>query len=246
MTIPPFVAHRGYQKRYPENTLVAIESALMCGAAFFEIDIQLTADEVPVLLHDADLMRTAGVPGNVFNMTLEQLRAVEVNEAARLGATFTGIHIPTLAAVVALLNDWSGATVFVEIKEESLKHFGTRRVMEAVMEVLSPAIGQCVPISFDREAVILARELGASAIGWAIERWDKATRTDAEALSPEYLFCDYKDLPPALEPLWPGPWKWVAYEVADPALALSLMARGIDLIETFAIEEILKTPLFRI
>lgn len=245
MTIPPFVAHRGYQKLYPENTLVAVESALKCGAAYCEIDVQLTADEVPVLLHDADLMRTGGVPGNVFDMTLEQLRAVEVNESARLGAAFTGVHIPTLAAVTALLKDWLGATTFVEIKEESLEHFGTRRVVEAVMEVLEPAGRQCVPISFNREAIMLAREMGAPAIGWAVERWDEATRAHAEALSPEYLFCDYKYLPPAPEPMWPGPWKWVAYEVADPALAQSLITSGIDLIETFAIEEMLNNPLLK-
>lgn len=245
MTVPPFVAHRGYQKHYPENTLIAIDSALKCGAAFFEIDVQLTADEVPVLLHDADLMRTGGVSGSVFDMTLEQLRAVEVNETARLGAACTGIHIPTLAAVAALLKDWPAATVFVEIKEESLEYFGTRRVVEAVMEVLRPVMGQCVPISFNAPAVRLARELGASVIGWAIERWDEATRIDAEALSPEYLFCDYKDLPPAPEPLWPGPWKWVAYEVADPEQAKELMARGVNLIETFAIEEMLNNPLLK-
>ena len=54
------VAHRGYPRRYPENTLLSLLAALEAGAEFVEFDVQMTADGVPVLLHDADLRRTGG------------------------------------------------------------------------------------------------------------------------------------------------------------------------------------------
>ncbi|MGF1546037.1 MAG: glycerophosphodiester phosphodiesterase family protein, partial [Thiotrichales bacterium] len=57
------VAHRGYALRYPENTLPAIEAALAAGARYVEIDVQLSADQVPVLFHDRSLMRMCEVTG---------------------------------------------------------------------------------------------------------------------------------------------------------------------------------------
>ena len=55
------VAHRGHAAAFPENTLPALRSALELGAAWLEFDIQLSADRIPVLCHDASLQRTAGI-----------------------------------------------------------------------------------------------------------------------------------------------------------------------------------------
>jgi glycerophosphoryl diester phosphodiesterase len=55
-------AHRGSSLAAPENTLPAFERAIADGATFLELDVQRTADGVLVVAHDADLMRTAGVP----------------------------------------------------------------------------------------------------------------------------------------------------------------------------------------
>lgn len=65
----PLVAHRGYAARYPENTRESLAAAVSVGAEFVEFDIQLSADGVPVLLHDADLDRTAGRRGTVFDLS---------------------------------------------------------------------------------------------------------------------------------------------------------------------------------
>jgi glycerophosphoryl diester phosphodiesterase len=49
------IAHRGYQRHYPENSPLAIEKAIECGALFFEIDVQFSADGIPLLYHDDHL-----------------------------------------------------------------------------------------------------------------------------------------------------------------------------------------------
>ena len=49
MRIPELVAHRGYPQHYPENTLIGIEAAITAGARFIDVDVQLSADRVPVL-----------------------------------------------------------------------------------------------------------------------------------------------------------------------------------------------------
>ncbi|MEX2572676.1 MAG: glycerophosphodiester phosphodiesterase family protein [Balneolaceae bacterium] len=55
-------AHRAGPAPAPENTLSALEQAIEAGADYSEIDVQRTRDGVVVLVHDADLMRVAGVP----------------------------------------------------------------------------------------------------------------------------------------------------------------------------------------
>ena len=55
------VAHRGDSVRAPENTLEAARLAWKAGATAWELDVQLTRDGVPVVLHDESLLRTTNV-----------------------------------------------------------------------------------------------------------------------------------------------------------------------------------------
>ncbi|UCC75074.1 MAG: glycerophosphodiester phosphodiesterase [Gemmatimonadota bacterium] len=232
------IAHRGYALRYPENTLESLEAAIEAGAAYVEFDVQLTKDGVPVLMHDADLWRTARVDRSILDITLDQVKDVWVNETARFGPKFGEVHVPTLAEAIDLLKKHPRVTAFVEIKRESLKKFGTNPVVEAVMAAIGKAVSRCVPVSFDLEAIRRARELEAASVGWVLSEWTLLVREAAERFQPEYLFCNYRMIPDE-DALWPGPWRWALYEVVDPELALGLAARGAQLIETMAIGEIL-------
>ena len=51
------VAHRGWQRRYPENTLLAVDKAIGAGARHVEIDVQFSGDGRAVVFHDPDLFR---------------------------------------------------------------------------------------------------------------------------------------------------------------------------------------------
>ena len=74
--------------------------AIDVGADFAEIDVQETADGAIVLNHDRDLMRVAGVARNISEMTLAEVRAVDIG--TRFDPRFAGERIPTLAEVIAL------------------------------------------------------------------------------------------------------------------------------------------------
>jgi len=245
MNIPRLIAHRGYARRYPENTLLAVDAALRAGACFIEVDVQLSADGIPVLIHDAELWRTADVPGSVLEMAVAELEQIPVGEPRRFGDIYPEARVSTLAALVERLKDWPGAAAFIEIKEESLERFGTEVVVSSVMGALEPVAERCIPISFNAAAVGCARSLGAGAVGWVIGRWGEAGHATAVELAPQYLFCNYRKLPEPPGALWRGPWQWALYEVTDPALALALARRGADLIETMAIGEMLEDPILR-
>ncbi len=238
--LPTFVAHRGDARRFPENTLPALRGALEAGAAWIEFDVQLSTDGVPVLLHDDDLRRTAGCAGCVHDLSRAALDAVDVGEPARFGDRFAGTRLPDLAEAVALIRDWPDRGAFVEIKRGSVRRFGRPLVLERVMDAVAPAGAQCVPVSFDHDVLRAARERGAAGIGWVIEAWDGRTRTRADALAPEFLFVNVRRLPPAPAPLWPGPWRWVVYEIESVADARAFAARGAAFAETMAVGDLLR------
>jgi glycerophosphoryl diester phosphodiesterase len=232
------VAHRGYAARYPENTRESLVAAVRAGARFLEFDVQLSADGVPVLLHDDTLQRTAGRPGSVFELSAAELSRIEVNETARLGPAFSGVRIPLLRDVVADLMAWPGVTAFVELKPQSLTRFGIGYTLDRVLQTLAPVLDACVVISFSAPAVEEARRRAGCEVGWAIEHWSEESRETATQLAPAYLFCNYRKFPPPPAQLWPGPWRWVAYEVTALDVANALVGRGVDLLETMAIAEL--------
>lgn len=235
---PLLVAHRGYALRYPENTLASITAAFAAGACYVEFDVQLCADRVPVLMHDESLRRTAGLDRSVLEAPLARLRGIEVSERDRLGERFRGERIPTLAEAVELIRSRPRGEAFVEIKRESLARFGLADVVNATVDALRPAAERLIVISFDRDAIRQARQLGAPRVGWILDEWSAAARLDAESLDPDFLFSDRRLLPSG-GPLWPGPWRWAVYEVTDPDEAMELAARGVELIETMALREML-------
>lgn len=69
------ITHRANVPPAPENSLAALQRSIDLNVDYAEIDVQLTADEQVVILHDEDLMRVTGVPGSVAELTYEEIRA---------------------------------------------------------------------------------------------------------------------------------------------------------------------------
>jgi glycerophosphoryl diester phosphodiesterase len=231
---PPIVAHRGNAAEYPENTLPALQSALDLGAAYVEFDVQLARDGVPVVIHDADLKRTAGEERGVSDLDGAELAALSVHEPQRFGTRFAGTRIPLLAQVVELLRARDDVTPFIEIKRASITRHGLERTVDAIQQTAAPLRERAVMISFSADAVALcrAKEWRTGAV---LEGYDDAAHARLESTRPEFVFCNRTKLPPGDTPLWRGPWQWVIYEVAAPELALALRARGVALFETMQV-----------
>jgi glycerophosphoryl diester phosphodiesterase len=243
-SVPLLVAHRGYPARYPENSLEGLEASLRAGACWVEFDVQLCADGVPVVLHDATLDRTASQSGCIMDLASTQLAGISVHEPERFGACENPVLLPTLAQTLKLLARWPRAQAFVEIKEESLARFGIDAMLRAVITVIRAHSVACTLISYAAEVLAPARAAGL-ATGWVLRRWDASTQRLAEVEAPDYLICNHKRLPLSAQDIWQGQWHWVSYEVSDPELALALATRGVELIETDAIGAMLGHPLLR-
>jgi glycerophosphoryl diester phosphodiesterase len=142
--------HRGYSLQYPENTLPAFAAAKAWGATTIEIDIVLTAEGEPIVLHDRTLDRTTDGHGFAADLALEQIRNLDAG--ARFNPRFAGTRVPTLAEVI----DWAAGEeigIFLEIKEAERPDVAVDRVVE-MLEARGTA-DRSIIIGFDH--VVLKR-----------------------------------------------------------------------------------------
>ena len=99
------IGHRGAAALEPENTLRALRKGLEC-AHFVEVDVRMTRDGVPVILHDPTVDRTTDGTGNVRDLTFDDVMKLDAGKGER---------IPTLEEVLRLLKGNGG--LVVELKE---------------------------------------------------------------------------------------------------------------------------------
>ena len=184
--LPAIVAHRGDAEHFPENSLPALAAAWR-RLELSEFDVQLSADAVPFVIHDADLGRTTRGAGDVRLMMSGQLDGIDAGEPARFGSRHAGTPLPRLAAVAGLMADFPQARAFVEVKRASLVHHGRTHCIEKVLAALEPVRGRCVLISFDADACRLARAAGKIPIGWVLDGDPAQLRPVLELMQPEYV-----------------------------------------------------------
>lgn len=88
------IAHRGFSGRFPENTMLAFQEAEKAGCDGIELDVHLTSDGVPVIIHDENIRRTTDGEGPVCSFTAAGLHAFNASAAWKGERPCT--HIPTL------------------------------------------------------------------------------------------------------------------------------------------------------
>lgn len=195
--------------------------------------MQLSADAVPFVIHDAGLERTTRAAGDVRLMMSGQLDGVDAGEPARFGCAHAGTGLPRLSSVVELMAGWPDARAFVEVKRASLVHHGRAHCVDRILAALAPVRERCALISFDADACRLARAADGMAIGWVLDGDPVQLRPVLELMRPEFVFCDHRRLP-AGRAAPAGAWTWVAYEVTDAGRALELGELGIAMVESMA------------
>jgi glycerophosphoryl diester phosphodiesterase len=153
-------AHRGASASFPENTLTAFRAALAADVAGIELDVHVTADRVPVVIHDRDLARTTNGQGHVDEMPLARLRALDAGG---------GQPVPTLAEVLELVGD--AAQLDIEVKGLGIE----REVLAAL--AAHPEVRWAIS-SFDWDTLRTLRRLDAAA-----ELWPLADRAGDDLLA---------------------------------------------------------------
>lgn len=172
--------HRGAPAYAPENTLKSFQKAFECGATAIEFDVRVTADGVPVILHDESLERIAGIEKFVAEISFEELRKVKVG----------GEKIPTLEEVLAFAK--SKLAVDIEVKVPGVEE----KVVDLVKKY--DLIEKTLITSFIPGVLSRIKEIGPELrVGILSSEWDDeyldiASNLNAYALLPNYNFVDEK------------------------------------------------------
>jgi len=237
MDRPILIAHRGYPLRAPENTLASVAAAIDAGASHVEIDIQLSADQVPVLFHDRDMQRMCDRSGHIHQCMLEQLKALQVADSEAGEGAGDPQPLSMLAEVAGLLGRHPHVQLFVELKRISIDHFGLDTVLAQVSRALWDIEDQCVLISSSPDILIEARQQGWRT-GFILKHWQQHNQQVVKEVAPGYLFCSILLIPEDGR-LDTNGMELAVYDVTDAEFALDLGRRGARFVETFAIGEML-------
>lgn len=205
-TFPEVIAHRGANREAPENTLPAFEAAVRLGADGIELDIQMTADGMPVVHHDARLPDRAG-PGL-------QISALTHSEVTRLSA------LPTLGEVIESVG--RRCRLYVEIKAPD--------AIEAVLTLLRPLGESCAVHAFDHRVIARARVL-APAIPRGIllvsHLLDAAAVMRAVGARDLWQHVDMVDRE-LIDGVHSGGGRVICWTANDPSRARRLISMGVD------------------
>jgi len=212
-------AHRGASAHAPENTLAAFHAALETEADGVELDVHLSADGVPVVIHDATLERTTDGLGAVGNWPAAGLATLDAG--SWFAPEFAGESVPTLGEVLALLSGRLRVNIEVKDVAAALATLEVLREFPAVDVILS---------SFDHMTLQVLRRADAQVplavlsdeLGWrrliprALELYASAVHRRADLISRPLLMASRAAGLPVL-----------AWTVDDPGQARSLLRAGV-------------------
>jgi glycerophosphoryl diester phosphodiesterase len=154
---PLIIGHRGSSALAPENTLAAFAHAIKDGADGIEFDVHLSRDNVPVVIHDATLTRTANLKVSVSDLSSHELCRTEVgswfNRRFPLLSRkeYQEATLPSLESVFELFSNSPGL-LYLEMKAEGASHKALASVCVTLIRQYSLA-ARVVVLSFQLAAL---------------------------------------------------------------------------------------------
>jgi glycerophosphoryl diester phosphodiesterase len=231
-TFPRVLAHRGGGALAPENTLAGIRKAASMGFGAVEFDVMLSADAVPVLMHDETLERTTDGRGAVAAATYAEL--LRLDAGARFGAEYRRERIPSFEQAASLcirLGLWANVEIKPAAGFERETGTATAGLARDLWRGNAPA-----PLlsSFHPAALEAAREAAPELKrGYLTDKIEPGWRRDAERLGCVSVNCNHEHLTaPLARAVCDAGFGLLCWTVNDPKIARELFSWGVDAIFT--------------
>jgi glycerophosphoryl diester phosphodiesterase len=218
LQLPKVIGHRGAMAYAPENTLASFREARRRGATWVEMDIKLTADGVPIAMHDPSLKRTMGVDRLVAEMPRAALPK----------------DVPTFEEAIACFQEL-GLGCNVEIKPDEGREAETARVIVATLRRHWPSTLPPPLLSSFKEASLAAARDAAPEFARAIllREIEDDWRARADAVGAWGVNTNGEKLAaPRARAVKQAGFALGVYTINDPALARALVALGVDCVIT--------------
>jgi glycerophosphoryl diester phosphodiesterase len=240
---PSWIAHRGAGRLAPENTLAAFQVGLDHGFQMIEFDVQITADQIPVLMHDATLERTTNGQGPVWAATAGQIGHLDAGRWH--SAAFEGEAVPTLAQVAQWMQ-LHGVLANLEIKPAQGLETQTGKQVASVAarlwsEVIPPLLSSFSVAALEAAKAVapgLPRALLADVSRWtAAEAPFEAILRTALGLSAVAIVIQHAGLDAdRIAAAHSAGLRVLTYTLNDAARAQALLSMGLDGVITDAVD----------
>ena len=185
------IAHRGFSSRYPENTLLAFTQALALGCDGAEFDVQLSCDNVPVVFHDESLLRITGDDLLVKDLTLRELKTLDVSYKFRGQCPVQ--RIPTLEEYFALVRKKDFLSI-IELKTAIFEYPGIERQVIDMIDACR-LNDRVIISSFNHYSLLRCKEIAPDLpYGLLYECRIAEPQRYAAELKMQYLHPDYRFL----------------------------------------------------
>jgi glycerophosphoryl diester phosphodiesterase len=152
-TLPKLIGHRGVKNLKPENTIESITTAFDLGLECVEIDVKVSKDNIPLLLHDDTLDRTTNGSGLVCDFTFDQINQLDA------GYFFynskTDIKVPNLSSVLDLIKR---KQKYLNIELKPNKNFEKLNVENTLKVINTISYDKIYFSSFDLASCIILKE----------------------------------------------------------------------------------------
>lgn len=189
---PLILAHAGGGAHAPGNTLAAFRRGLQDGADGFELDVHLSKDGIPVVIHDFTLESVTGINAWVGSLTARELGEIDVG--SWFSPTFSDQGIPTLEEVLALA-EGKRLVINIEIKAGYRQYTG---IEEKCLKAAEGLKGDCTVIfsSFDHYCLRRLKEIDSGVITGAlhgcslIDAHDYGSKIGVDAMHPQFMVVD--------------------------------------------------------
>ena len=158
LNVPKIIGHRGVKDLAPENTLDSIIEAFRIGLKWIEIDVKISKDNIPFLLHDDDFDRTTNGTGIASSYNYSQIKKLDAGKF--FYKKDTKIYPPTLKEVLSLCKKNKGG-IIIELKP----NLGLEKInVEEILKITN-LFKEYVPLyfsSFDLDSCIVVKEISSS------------------------------------------------------------------------------------
>jgi glycerophosphoryl diester phosphodiesterase len=227
-------AHRGASGHAPENTMAAFHAAVSAGADLIELDVRFTRDDVPVVIHDSTLARTAGGRGRIATLTVAELSAADAG--SWFHPRFSNERVPLLSSVLDALPVGTGINIEVKpdgdsrpLAELALRLRDVIRAHRRTREVLVSSFDHRFLQEFRHCAPHVPRGVLLHPVRDLVRRPVRI----AQRLDAAYIFCSRSRVRRSMvEAAHANGFSVGVYTVNEPRMISRLVRFGVDLVFT--------------
>jgi glycerophosphoryl diester phosphodiesterase len=181
-------AHRGASRRCPENTMIAFKTAHQLGAHGIELDVQLSKDGIPVVIHDYYLKRTTNGSGYIKDKTLSELKKLDAG--SWFSKKYKNERIPSLEEVFEWIT-FNSLLVNVELKNQDITYEGLEEKVIALIHHYQLQ-KRVILSSFNHNSLLTVNNIDSKIETAPIykaklhEPWNYAKSLNAKGVHPHY------------------------------------------------------------